>query len=261
MTALIILFILIPVFLLWYGAVPRRAGLSSRKQQGALDQKRSATAERFKLATYNIHGGKGTDGIRDLARTTEVIRGAQIVALQEVRAGWLFDQTREMSHALGLNGLFVPTLRRWFRDRRGNGLLSAFTVGRWQSYALPNAGGYRYRIYTVAEIEIGETILSILFTHLHTRAGRERQLRIVLEHFARLPLPSVLVGDLNSRKYDPVLLAGLPDDVADAIAAVLGTDDEQRVDWILTRGLDVRGGGRTGVGISDHPYYWVEVRI
>ena len=261
MTALIILFILISVFLLWYGALPRRAALSSGSQQDATEQKQSATVDRFKLATYNIHGGKGMDGLRDLARTTEVIRGAQIVALQEVRAGWLMDQTREMSHALGLNGLFAPTLRRWFRDRRGNGLLSAFTVGRWQSYALPNAGGYRYRIYTVAEIEIGETVLSILFTHLHTRAGRERQLRIVLDHFARLPLPSVLVGDLNSRKNDPVLLAGLPDDVADAITAVLGTDDDQRVDWILTRGLDISGGGRTGAGVSDHPYYWVEVRI
>ena len=259
-TALIILIISIAVLVLWYGAVPRRAALASGTSQGRVDARAQPADGCFKLATYNIHGGKGTDGIRDLNRTAGVLDGAHIIALQEVRAGWFNDQTRGLRGLLELEGVFAPTLRRWFHDSRGNCLLSAFPVARWESFYLPNAGGRRYRVYTVAEIHIGGKLLSVLFTHLHTRAGRERQLKIVLEHFARLPVPSALIGDLNSRQDDAVF-AELPDDALDGIALVLGAADSPRVDWIITRGLEVRRGGCRDSAVSDHPYFWIEARF
>lgn len=256
---LIILLISIAVLVLWYGVVPRRARLVSGANR-AVDTDPVPAHDGFKLGTYNIHGGKGADGLRDLERTAGVIEGAGIVALQEVRSGWFCDQSGKLQDRLGVSGLFAPTLQRWFHDYRGNSLLSVFPVERWQSCHLPNAGGRRYRIYTVAEIYIGGQVLSVLFTHLHTRVGREQQLKIVLDQFGRLPLPSVLIGDLNSGREDPAF-ASLPGDAVDGIAQALGAKDNSRVDWIFTRGLEIKDGGRVDSEVSDHPYFWVEVRV
>ena len=190
-----------------------------------------------------------------------MLEGAHIVALQEVRTGWFADQTRELRNLLGLEGVFAPTQRRWFHDYRGNSLLSAYPIVRWESFYLPNAGGgRRYRIFSIAEIRIGAKAISILFTHLHTRSGREQQLKIVLEHFARLPAPCALVGDLNSGQ-DNTAFTKLPGDAEDGIALVLGAKDSPRVDWIITRGVEIRGGGCQDSVVSDHPYFWVEARI
>ena len=57
-----------------------------------------------------------------------------------------------------------------------------------------------------------------------------------------------------------ILKTHMPSDSIDAIALANGVDGE-RVDWILTRGFDVKGGGVTAAGPSDHPYYWVDITI
>ena len=200
------------------------------------------------------------DGVRDLNRTAQAIRGADIIALQEVHACWKTNQAEQLAKATGLGCLFIPTLRRWFRDYRGNGLLTRFPLKHWQTHLLPNVTGHRYRVYSVAEVELDSAILSILFTHLHTRQDREQQLKIVLDHFGILPLPAILLGDLNTTGEDPTFKQYLPTDATDAVGNALGAQDApERIDWILARGLDINGGGFLGKGVSDHPYYWVEV--
>ena len=101
-----------------------------------------------------------------------------------------------------------------------------------------------------------------MFTHLHTRAGREEQLRQVLKHFSTLN-PGVLLGDLNTTPDDPVLTAYLAEE--GAVDALRGNDDAQaagdRVDWILCRGISVYASGTDPAGPSDHPYYWADVKI
>lgn len=42
----------------------------------------------MKLVTYNIQFGKGLDGRVDLDRIADEIRGADIIALQEVERFW-----------------------------------------------------------------------------------------------------------------------------------------------------------------------------
>jgi len=259
--AFILLGILVAVLLLWYGAIPRRAALSSAIHPTGANPGQYFETDSFRLATYNIHGGKGTDRIKDLDRTAGVIRGADIAALQEVHGGWRFNQAQRLGGRLGLGWMFAPTIRYWYKDGMGNGLLSGFPVKKLQTYRLPSVQGRRYRVYTVAEIQIRDSVLSLLFTHLHTRSGRERQLEIVLRQFRSLPLPAVLIGDLNSNQGDPVLLKYLPGDATDAIARTSVINDVARVDWILTRGLEIKGGGQTPLGVSDHPCYWVDVGI
>lgn len=261
MTSTIIIVICVLVIVL-YCAKPARAAAASGVLRSAPGFRPPSPAKRLRVATYNIHGARGTDGTEDLARIAGVIRGADVVALQEVRAGWRANQAQEIARILSLDWLYTPAVRRWCRDYRGNGLLSNVPVRRWQTYLLPNVSGHRYRIYTVAEVGLDNGILSILFTHLHTREGREHQLRIVLEQFETLQTPAILIGDLNSRPDDAVLKQRLSVDRVDAIGHVLGNADAtDRVDWIITRGLQINGGGTTEVGPSDHPYYWVEVSM
>ena len=220
----------------------------------------TSLSKNIQVATYNIHGSRGTDGVKDLARTAGIIRGADIAALQEVHAGWTTNQAQELAQVLTLGWLYAPTVRRWCRNYRGNGLLSRLPVKHWQTHLLPNVNGYRYRVYTVTEIVLKDSVLSVVFTHLHTRQGREQQLKIVLNHFQNLPLPAMLIGDLNTKRDDPVLRQHLPRDCIDAVGCTLENQDPaNRVDWILTRGLSVVAGGFVPPGVSDHPYYWIEI--
>ena len=42
----------------------------------------------MKLVSYNVQYGFGADGVYDLARIANVVKGADIVALQEVERNW-----------------------------------------------------------------------------------------------------------------------------------------------------------------------------
>lgn len=244
--------------LLWC-AIPKRAAAYSGVL-GILAGNSADAPQYFRVATYNIHGARGTDRVKDLSRTAGVIQGADIVALQEVHAGWRSNQAHNLGQKLGSGWLYTPTVRRWCTNQRGNGLLSRYPIKHWQTRLLPNVAGHRYRIFTITEITLGDTVLSLLFTHLHTREGREQQLKIVLDHFANLPVPALLIGDLNTRKNDPVFAQRLPPDCTDAISRTLEEQDSaDRVDWILARGLNIGDGGCTPPGVSDHPFYWVEI--
>lgn len=259
MTLFLIITICIVLGVLLWHAIPRRAaaqaGASGNFTHGAIH-----APKRIRVATYNIHGARGTDRVRDLSRTALVIRGSDVTALQEVRADWRGNQARRLGQALAAGWLFTPSARRWGMNYRGNGLLSRLPVRSWQTHLLPNVSGHRYRIYTIAQVVLNDIVLSVLFTHLHTRQGRESQLKMVLNQFAAMPLPAILLGDLNSKRNDPLLMQHLPADSSDAISHTLnGLDSADRVDWILTRGLHIIAGGFTPPGVSDHPYYWVDV--
>ncbi|MDJ0957412.1 MAG: endonuclease/exonuclease/phosphatase family protein [Arenicellales bacterium] len=245
-----------------WSAIPKRTAARSGVLDFIPNSQLQRPTQSLQVATYNIHGTKGMDGVRDLNRTAQAIKGADIVALQEVHTCWKSNQAERLATTIGLGYLFIPTLRRWFRDYRGNGLLTRFPVKHWQTHLLPNVAGHRYRVYSIAEVVLDNKILSILFTHLHTRKGREQQLKIVLDHFGSLPLPAILLGDLNTTGEDPTFKENLPADAIDAVGNALGSQDSaERIDWILVRGLDINSGGYLGKGVSDHPYYWVEVLL
>jgi endonuclease/exonuclease/phosphatase family metal-dependent hydrolase len=258
-------FVVLALGLLAWAALPRPLA-SQRGGPVALPSGASRPAEQslLRVATYNIHGAKGLDGKRDLGRVGDVIRDAEVLALQEVHEGWCRkNQARVLAKRHGLACLYAPTRQRWFRAHRGNALLSRFRITAWRREPLPHhGGGRRFRNFTVATVDFGGRALSILFTHLHTRAGREQQLQQVLDHFRTLS-PAVLLGDLNTTPGDPLLTAflaaGQADDALRGIASAPGA--AERVDWILCRGLAVRASGSSPAGPSDHPYYWADVEI
>ncbi len=220
---------------------------------------------RFRVATYNIRRGKGTDGIRDLNRTARVLRDADLIGLNEVAGPPLWgraDQAEQLAQTFKIGWLFAPNQYRWHRYHFGNGLLSRLEVGRWTSEPLlfDRATTRSYRNRLTAEIMVGPQPITFIVTHLDRGQIRPVQLQSVLGEFVTYA-PAVLAGDFNTTAADPVLVAFFADgNNVDAIGRALGSsDDRNRIDWIITRGLKVLSGGMEPPGVSDHPCYWVDV--
>ena len=238
-------------------------------QQGAgiswPNDSQPALKSRFRVATYNIRRGKGLDGIRDLNRTANVLRDADLIGLNEVAGPALWgqaDQVEQLARTLKIGWLFAPNQSRWHKYYFGNGLLSRLEVGRWTReplvYNRATTNSHRNRL--LAEIVVGSQPITFLVTHIDRGQIRPVQLQSVLGEFVT-HTPAVLVGDFNTTASDPVLVAFFADsNNVDAIGQVLGTsDDKNRIDWIITRGLKVLSGGLEPPGVSDHPCYWVDV--
>ena len=218
----------------------------------------------FRVSTYNIHRGKGTDGVRDLHRTAEVVRASDIVALNEVAGPSLVgsDQAKQLGKMLDAGWLFAPNQRRWYTDHFGNGLLSRFEVKRWYTEQLfyDSKKSRSRENLLVAELVLNGRPVTVLATHLDRGPIRKEQLRYVLERFKQYDF-GVLLGDLNTPPDDPQLVELFADpNNVNAIKAALGDcDSPHRIDWIITRGFDVLAGSAGPPGVSDHPYFWVDI--
>lgn len=238
--------------------VPPTAGVSISGINPSLAEK-----DVFRVATYNVCRGKGTDGIEDLRRAARLLSDCDIVGINELAGPGVWgdpNQAEQLGKHLNMGWLYGPNQRRWYRDHFGNGLLSRFEVSTW--YNEPILKGSSLRNLITAHLVVNQRSLVLLITHLDAEQNRDRQLRYVLEVFRRYP-NAVLLGDFNATADHPLLHDLLKDSgTVDAVRVALGPDDQDdRIDWIILRGLEVVAGGREPVGISDHPCFWVDVKF
>lgn len=251
--------------LIAWGAWPRPVGGASGHgaDESALLDPGGEPPTTIRVATFNIHGGKGRDGHRDLERQAHDLAGIDVIALQELHDSWRApDQLARLATRLELARLNAPVRSRWFRRHRANGLLTCRPVGDWIRVRLAGhaAGRFHFRNLTIAELRLRQRVW-ILFTHLNRKQGREEQLAQVMEEFLQRS-PAVLMGDFNMNREHPALREYLTrDDITDALGETLEDDDSRRIDWILCRGLQVTGGGVIDSGASDHPLYWCDIAL
>ena len=239
------------------------------------DQILNTQGSLLKIATFNIQTGKSVDGVRNIKAAAQLVADQHLIGIQEVYApGWLnklglsrLDFTQSQLESLTENKAFEyllsATRKRWFREQRGNAILSGLPIDKWRIQALPDYTGKSFRNMTVIEFSWQGTAVTFINTHLHTGQGREEQLELVLAEFAKHPI-AILVGDLNSRRNTKALAEAIEDPlITDAIAlAQIDTHNpEQRIDWILTKGFKIESGKTFGKGISDHPYYEVSLAL
>lgn len=223
----------------------------------------------LRVATFNIQTGKDLDGRRDIRRAANALADIDMAGVQEVyAAGWLnklgigLSQTQALAGTGKFNHLFAATRYRWFREQRGNAVLSRLPIKQWQVQMLPDQSRKSPRNMTIVEFEWQQTDIVLINTHLHTGRGREQQLETVLAEFNKHPR-AILTGDFNTTKSDAILDNALRDiSIVDAIKhAGLNEEGDNRIDWILTRGLDVIEGKELAKGISDHPYFEVTLKL
>jgi len=222
---------------------------------------------RFRVATYNIHRGKGLDGVRNLQRTATVLKDADIIGINEAAGPSALgdpNQVAQLADILDMGWLFAANQYRWYRRYFGNGLLSRFEVTRWFNEPLiySEASGRGLRNMITAQIPLGGKTITVMVTHLDRSPIRDQQLRYVIREFNQYRR-AILMGDLNTSGDNPQLQGLIKDHNAiDAIDAALGDEQPKaKGDWIITRGFRVLDGGMIPAGVSDHPYFWVDLKI
>lgn len=170
----------------------------------------------IRLLTYNIHWGRGADGVHDLQRVADVLRriDADVVLLTEVDVYWRrsgnVHQPQYLAQAAGYPyWYFAPAFSTWAsgglrRSQYGNLLLSRFPIARARTVPLPNPLGTEPRAALTAELTVGEHRLTVIGTHLGLskteRLAQTAALRSLAEE-AGIPAcssPVVLLGDFNA---------------------------------------------------------------
>lgn len=245
--------------------LPPRGGTSIHSE----NMTRESNKNSFRIATFNMRGGKGKDGIRDLKRTASALQGFDLIGLNEVRGETLLSRSSQaemLGDMLKLGWLFLPNQTRYFKESFGNGFLSSIPINFWYSEPLiseynGNISG-SYRNLTTMQFEFNNKRVTILLTHLDFKKIGRIQLSYVIHEYEKYDY-CILIGDLNRPRQDPLLGDLLKkDDTLDAINVALGSKDiAGRIDWVIVKGFKVIAGGYTPSGVSDHPLYWVELEI
>ena len=214
----------------------------------------------FSVATYNIHRARGTDGKKNLGRIAELVKTCDVVGLQEIEGTSPFrrhNQACRLGRMLSRPSHFSPTRRLLFFAQRGNGLISRFQTRAWEATPLFPSTGRAHRNLTVYHFDFGGVPLVVINTHLSKPAEGEAPLEEVMHTFGRYPR-AVLLGDFNAGTDHAAMRRWMPLDAEDAL---LGLDEQGRVDMIWVRGLKVESAWSRPAGPSDHPFFAARVRV
>lgn len=222
----------------------------------------------LKVATFNIHSGKGPDQLVDLSRTAHVFETTpDLLGLNEVRgtpsARLWQDQATDLGNRLEMSSAFVPTERRWWHEHFGNALLARVPLRQLHRIPLAGKRGKAFRSAILAQFEFQNQPVQLLAVHVDSQSDREDQLRQVISLFLGLQSPALLMGDLNTNEDDPQLKELLSrSDVVDALQGVPRDDrGRKHIDWILARGFRCRSRKLVKTMASDHPLAFAELEL
>jgi endonuclease/exonuclease/phosphatase family metal-dependent hydrolase len=202
----------------------------------------------LRVASFNIHRGRGVTGETNIAAIGELLKAVDFAGLYEVDQGWQTDQALELGEQIGLYNMMVATERQWGFTTYGNGLLSRSPVNVVR-VPLPGRKWKAYRCGLLSRLTVHGREINVLTVHVDSGSDRGTQLPVILDLFNALAAPAILMGDLNTTATDPVLKAFLDRrDIVNPLAA-----DPNRIDWILAKGLVCRDAASINNQASDHP--------
>jgi endonuclease/exonuclease/phosphatase family metal-dependent hydrolase len=256
------LLVLVIGLVIWDGADRRAADATWPLSQGAATRSFHPVPPTLKIGSFNIHSGKGSDGVRNLVRIANLLSDEDFVGLYEVRAN--SDGKPNQAAALGslqdADWLFAPTESQWWSEHFGNGLIHRIPVRSVLRLPLINTRGKAYRNAILSTVLLDGTDVRVIAVHIDREADRRQQLQSMIDLFLNLKEPCVLMGDLNTTADDP-LLTGLRDQPG--VHSPLHESLEegppsQSIDWIFTRGLKTVSATLVETTASDHPYLKAE---
>lgn len=204
---------------------------------------------KFRVVSYNIHHGEGTDGKLDLPRIADILREARpnIVALQEVDRNTKrtnnVDQVAVLAKLLKMDGVFGGNIDLQ-GGHYGNAILTTYASISSANHRLPMLAGGEQRGVIEADITVPglERPLKFLATHFDHR--RDEQERIASsELLSRLiqdwgDQPALLAGDLNAVPESKTLKL-LETDWARSNREILPTipsdNPKRQIDYIMFR--------------------------
>jgi endonuclease/exonuclease/phosphatase family metal-dependent hydrolase len=166
---------------------------------------------------WNVLHGETFDAVARALGEEPLLRGADLVSLNEVDLGHPRSGTRdvafEIAATLGLHAAWTPLFLELDPGREsmfGLALLSRFPLGQVRRVPLPGpeallfdrerrVGGF---VGLVAEVQAPETPFTAVVTHLDVHGGpadRLAQMQTLLA--AAPPGPAILCGDLNTTTF------------------------------------------------------------
>jgi endonuclease/exonuclease/phosphatase family metal-dependent hydrolase len=162
----------------------------------------SRKTQTIRVATYNIHRGRGLDGRTRLERIAAVLAtiDADVVALQEVVGASPLKpgQAAELGAALGMGWVMAPT-RHLRTALFGNVVLSRLPVRQHAQHDLTWHTCEPRNVQRV-DIELGGNVLHLYNVHLGTALleRRHQAARVAaLVHDKRVTGPKIVLGDFN----------------------------------------------------------------
>lgn len=231
-------------------------------------QSRPPASTSLRVANYNIARGKGKDGIRDIHRASTILKGFDIIGLNEVGGFPLTNHAEVIGKGLAMPWLFAPNQKRWFYDYFGNAMLSNLPVKEWRSEMLPRdvKKNRAFRNYILTHFDWQDKDIVVITTHLGRGDLAAIQLDQVMQEFMRHP-HAILMGDFNLRPDNPIWNEQKKPGIYAQANTKMSADGKimshyaERVDYIFVRGLKVVTSGHYPRGISDHPMIWAEIAL
>lgn len=221
----------------------------------------------LRIASFNIHSGKGGDGRYDLGRMHTVLdEQLDFAGLYEVRATpWSSrpNQAAELGERLQLASAFVPAERQWWHDHFGNAVLTRRRVAGLSRWPLPGTRGKAFRNAVLVHLPVGGKTVKLVVTHIDREQDRDAQLSLVIQHFLALEPPAILMGDLNTPENHPQLLAlrERPDVHSALHESMPNGPPAETIDWLFHRGLMTVSAQVVAVTASDHPVLFAELAL
>lgn len=158
----------------------------------------------IRVASYNVHGGVGTDGKFRPERIARVVAdlGADVIGLQEMRLGaGSFAMLDNLVQVTGMHTISGPTLTRPVDGEYGNALLTRHKVISVRQLDLRVTGREPRGALDVV-LDCGYP-LRVLATHLGLRPWERREQVAKLlqaltdDEGSQGPMTTVLLGDIN----------------------------------------------------------------
>ncbi|SFB22227.1 Metal-dependent hydrolase, endonuclease/exonuclease/phosphatase family [Lentibacillus halodurans] len=167
----------------------------------------------FKVMTYNIHHGEGTDDRIDLNRIAEVIdqSGADIIGLTEVdkhysKRSHYKNQIAWLAKELDMDYAFAPSLTLKSGDastarQYGNALLSRYPITADKTYPFDFISGIvEGRSLLDATIQLDKKIVQINVTHLSLHPFLHHlQTSHMVNKLDKCLHPLIIMGDFNMK--------------------------------------------------------------
>ena len=162
----------------------------------------AAPPAEIRVVTFNVKYARAIDRAIEVLRQSDSLRGADIIALQEMDdAG-----TERIARALRLNYAFLPSTIHAVTDTFfGPAVLTRWRIDSAWRVPFPHASVFRgqRRTATAALIRIGRERLRVYSVHLETQGGisaeeRVEQADAVMQDAAGARERIIVAGDLNS---------------------------------------------------------------
>lgn len=250
--------------IVWDGAERRPADMTSVLPHRVIAERLRQPPQNLTLASFNIHSGKGTDGVRDLSRIAKLLENVDFAGLYEVRAHAEANRPNQAAALVNASEggwIFAATEQQWWSDQFGNGLIHRIPVNSVLRIPLVNTRGKAYRNAVLASVKLQSTDVRVISVHIDRQQDRSSQLQAVIDLFLGLQPPCVLMGDLNTTADDPLLsrLRKHPGVHSPLHESIPDTLPSQGIDWIFTRGLKTISANLINNSASDHPLLRAEL--